>query len=156
MENEQQQQEQQKTENTSDVDYIKVISDLKHNSVPIEKYNKLKEDNQKLLNSFVNGEDIQKPNKPEKVDVAQIRESMFGVKAKQMTNLEFIDNALKLRKQILDDGGADIFVPSGHKVQTTHNDYESAQRVAKVLQECVDYADGNSEVFTDELKRRIK
>ena len=41
MENEQQ-QEQQKTENTSDVDYIKVISDLKHNSVPIEKYNKLK------------------------------------------------------------------------------------------------------------------
>ena len=154
MENEQQQEQQ--TENTSDVDYIKVISDLKHNSVPIEKYNKLKEDNQKLLNSFVNGEDIQKPDKPEKVDVAQIRESMFGVKAKQMTNLEFIDNALKLRKQILDDGGADIFVRSGHKVQTTHNHYESAQRVAKVLQECVDYADGNSEVFTDELKRRIK
>ena len=155
MENEQQ-QEQQKTENTSDVDYIKVISDLKHNSVPIEKYNKLKEDNQKLLNSFVNGEDIQRPDKPEKVDVAQIRESMFGVKAKQMTNLEFIDNALKLRKQILDDGGVDIFVPTGHKVQTTNNDYESAQRVAKVLQECVDYASGNSEVFTDELKRRIK
>ena len=156
MENEQQQQEQQKTENTSDVDYIKALNDLKHNSVPIEKYNKLKEDNQKLLNSFVNGEDIQKPDKPEKVDVAQIRESMFGVKAKQMTNLEFIDNALKLRKQILDDGGADIFVPTGHKVQTTHNDYERAQRVANVLQECVDYASGNPEVFTDELKRRIK
>lgn len=154
MENEQ--QEQPKNENTSDVDYIKALNDLKHNSVPIEKYNKLKEDNQKLLNSFVNGEDIQKSEKPEKVDVAQIRESMFGNKAKQMTNLDFIDNALKLRKQILDDGGADIFVPSGHKVQTTHNDYESAQRVAKVLQECVDYADGNCEVFTDELKRRIK
>lgn len=150
-------EQQQQTENTSDnVDYIQALSDLKHNSVPIEKYNKLKEDNQKLLNSFVNGENIQQDNKVEKVDVAQIRESMFGVKAKQMTNLEFIDNALKLRKQILDDGGADIFVPSGHKVQTTHNDYESAQRVAKVLQECVDYADGNCEVFTDELKRRIK
>lgn len=148
--------EQQQTENTSDVDYIQALNDLKHNSVPIEKYNKLKEDNQKLLNSFVNGEDIQKIDKPEKVDVAQIRESMFGKKAKQMTNLDFIDNALKLRKQILDDGGADIFVPTGHKVQTTHNDYESAQRVAKVLQECVDYASGNPEVFTDELKRRIK
>lgn len=153
MENEQ----QTTTENTSDnVDYIQALNDLKHNSVPIEKYNKLKEDNQKLLNSFVNGENIETEQKPEKVDVAQIRESMFGNKAKQMTNLDFIDNALKLRKQILEDGGADIFVPSGHKVQTTHNDYESAQRVAKVLQECVDYADGNCEVFTDELKRRIK
>ena len=49
----------------------------------------------------------------------------------------------------------DPFVPVGNKITPTDEDFQKAEKVAKVLQECVDYADGNPAVFVDELKRNI-
>jgi hypothetical protein len=37
----------------------------------------------------------------------------------------------------------------------TDEDVRTAQKVADVLQECVDYAEGDSAVFTNELQRRL-
>lgn len=136
-------------------DYISAINEIKQNTVSKDQYLKLKEDNRKLLDSLVNGGQLEKEEIKKPVDIEGLRNDLFGDKPKQMNNLDFISNALKLRIAIIENGGLDPFVPTGHKVQTTHNDYESAQRVADVLQECVDYADGNPEVFNDELKRRI-
>ena len=53
------------------------------------------------------------------------------------------------------EGELDPFVPIGNKIKPTDDDFAKADKVAAVLQECVDYADGDSNVFTDELKRRI-
>ena len=49
----------------------------------------------------------------------------------------------------------DPFVPTGSKIKPTDEDFAKAKKVADTLQECVDYADGDPDVFTDELKRRI-
>lgn len=136
-------------------DYISAINEMKQNTVSKEQYLKLKEENRKLLDSLVNGQQVEQKEVKKPVDIEELRKDLFGVKNKQMNNLDFVSNALKLRTAIIENGGQDPFVPVGHKVQTTHNDYESAQRVADVLQECVDYADGNPEVFNDEFKRRI-
>ena len=53
------------------------------------------------------------------------------------------------------NGEMDPLVPVGNKITPTDEDFQKAEKVAKVLQECVDYADGNPAVFVDELKRNI-
>ena len=61
---------------------------------------------------------------------------------------------MELRKQLIAKGEPDPFLPVGQQIQPTDFDIQTADKVASVLQECVDYADGDSEVFTNELMRR--
>ena len=55
----------------------------------------------------------------------------------------------------MDEGGREPFVPAGSHANVEDSDYATAEKVATVLQECIDYADGNPEVFTMELNRRM-
>ena len=137
-------------ENVDDsVDYIEAIKEIKQNSVDREAYNKLREENKRLLNSLVNGESID-VKKEEPVDIDELRDKLFN---KESTNLEYISNALKLREELMKQGKPDPFLPAGKNIIPTEEDIKTADRVAKVLQECVDYADGDSNVFTNELQR---
>lgn len=139
---------QQETVNDS-IDYIEAIKEIKQNSVDKEAYNKLLEENKRLLNSLVNGESID-VKKEEPVDIDQLRNDIFN---KESTNLEYITNALKLREELIKQGKPDPFLPAGKNIIPTEEDIKTANRVAEVLQECVDYADGDSNVFTNELQR---
>ena len=67
-----------------------------------------------------------------------------------------VTKTLQLRQSIIDAGKDDPAVPSGHMYSPTSVDKESAQKVADILQECVDIADGNTGVFMSELQRVIK
>lgn len=137
------------------IDYIKAIKEIKENSVDKETYLKLKEENKKLLNSLVNGENLPVETQEKKVDIEVLRQELFGMKHKTLNNLEFVDKALKLRNALIEKGENDPFVATGSKIKPTDEDYAKAEKVAKVLQECVDYADGDPNVFTDELNRKI-
>ena len=139
---------QQETVNDS-IDYIEAIKEIKQNSVDREAYNKLREENKRLLNSLVNGESID-VKKEEPVNIDELRDKLFN---KESTNLEYISNALKLREELMKQGKPDPFLPAGKNIIPTEEDIKTANRVAKVLQECVDYADGDSNVFTNELQR---
>lgn len=135
--------------------YIEAIKEMKANTVDKSAYLKLKEENKQLLNSLVTGQGIEVQNKEEPVNIDELRKEMFSSKRKDMNNLDFVENALKLRKALMEKGEMDPFVPRGNKITPTDEDFTKAEKVASVLQECVDYADGDSAVFTDELKRRI-
>lgn len=139
----------QQEEVNDSVDYIEAIKEIKQNSVDREVYNKLREENKRLLNSLVNGESID-VKKEEPVDIDELRDKLFN---KESTNLEYISNALKLREELMKQGKPDPFLPAGKNIIPTEEDIKTADRVAKVLQECVDYADGDSNVFTNELQR---
>ena len=52
------------------------------------------------------------------------------------------------------EGKPDPFLPIGKQIMPTNEDIEAANRVAEVFQSCVDYAEGDSAVFTNELQRR--
>ena len=137
-------------ENVNDsIDYIEAIKEIKQNSVDKEAYNKLREENKRLLNSLVNGESVD-VKKEEPVNIDELRDKLFN---KESTNLEYISNALKLREELMKQGKPDPFLPAGKNIIPTEEDIKTADRVAKVLQECVDYADGDSNVFTNELQR---
>lgn len=139
----------QQEEVNDSIDYIEAIKEIKQNSVDREAYNKLREENKRLLNSLVNGESIG-TKKEEPVDIDQLRNDIFN---KESTNLEYITNVLKLREELMKQGRPDPFLPAGKNIIPTEEDIKTANRVAKVLQECVDYADGDSNVFTNELQR---
>lgn len=135
--------------------YIEAIREMKANTVDKEAYRKLQEENKQLLNSLVNGETIETENAEQKESIEELRTKLFGTKRKDLTNLEFVDNSLKLRDALMESGEMDPFVPVGSKIKPTDEDFAKAKKVAEVLRECVDYAEGNPDVFTDELKRRI-
>lgn len=146
--------EQNNVENDSN-HYIEAIKEMKANTVDKETYLKLKEENKQLLNSLVNGEEIKGQDAEQKESIEELRSKLFGTKRKDLNNLDFVENALKLRDALMEAGETDPFVPTGSKIQPTDEDFAKAKKVADTLQECVDYAEGDPDVFTDELKRRI-
>lgn len=142
--------EEQTDINTTE-DYIKTIQDLKTNTVSKDIYLKQVEDNKKLLEALANGETVETGKKVSHRPVQEIRDDLFN---KENNNLQFWTKALELRGAVLEDEGKDIFLPVGHEYQVTDADINAANKVADVVQQCIDYAEGDSMVFTNELQRR--
>ena len=137
-----------------DVDkYISTINDLKKNSVSSEEFLKLKEENRKLLNSIVSGESVKSESSPKADTVESLRERY--VNADNMTNLEYIQTALSLREELLSRGENDPFTPYGKSIVATTEDKQMANDVAEFLQGLVDVADGDPDIFQNELQRRL-
>lgn len=141
-----------RTDDQQEIDYIAAIKELRDNSIPKEQYNKLKAENSQLLRSLINGEKIEGIDETEIPDVCELRKQLFSGEA-ELNNLEYVTKALELRDALIADGKPDPFLPYGEKIAPTNEDIEAANRVSKVLQECVDYADGDSTIFTNELQR---
>lgn len=133
------------------VDYIEAINTLKANSVDRSKYEALKAENKKLLDSIVNGTEVALPH-DEKKSIEELRANYLK---EDQSNLDYISNALKLREALMAEGNPDPFLPVGEQILPTDEDIATANKVAEVLQECVDYAEGDSNVFTNELQRRL-
>ena len=132
-------------------DYLAAINELKQNSVNREDYNKLKAENKKLLDSIVNNVPVEVQS-PQRKSIEELRAAYLK---EDQTNLEYISNALKLREALISEGKPDPFLPIGEQILPTDEDIAAANKVASVLQECVDYAEGDSAVFTNELQRRL-
>ena len=137
-------------------DYLATIKQLKENTVSKETYLKLKEQNKQLLDSVVNGQTMEQqiPQK-EPVDIDALRTDLYGMNS-NLSSLEYVDKTLQLRKALMEKGEPDPFVvKAGKTVSPETSDFEKAERVAEALQECVDIADGNPDVFNNEFRRRL-
>ena len=143
--------EQRVEESNPDTDYVAAIKELKEKTVSKESYQKLRDENKKLLQSLVNGEQIQA--EVEKPDINELRKELFNEDS-NIDNVTFISKALELRTALIENGEPDPFLPVGKRITPTDEDISAANRVATVLQECVDYAQGDSQAFTNELQRR--
>lgn len=134
------------------VDYISAINEIKQNSVSKEAYDKLKKENKQLLDSLVNGKEIELESKP--VDVNELRKKLFNPDG-SLSNLDYVSTALQLRDALIEQGEPDPFLPVGEKVVISDDDIAKAENVASVLQDMVDIADGNNVVFNQEYQRRV-
>ena len=147
----------EETSNDS-ADYIHALNELKQNSVSREQYEKLKNENKELLNTLINGGQVEMIDPSTKPSIQELRNELFSKDAaeKGMTNLEFVSKSLELRDAIIESGGTDPFLPVGKGIELTRDDYEAAEFTAQQFRECIDIAQGNSEVFTNELMRRTQ
>lgn len=135
------------------IDYVAAINELKQNTVSKEQYEKLKKENGQLLDALVNNKQLDIP-KEEPVDINKLRANLFNAD-QGITNLEYIDNALRLREALIAKGEQDPFLPIGSKVQPTVEMAEKAENVAKGLKEMIEFADGDAGIFNAEYQRRV-
>ena len=139
-------------------DYLAAIKELKQNSVDRSEYDKLRAENKKLIDAVVNGQPGQEEQvvvKHSKEQIDDLRNELFN-SPKELSNLEYITKAMELREALMENGEPDPFLPVGKQISPTRDDLEGAEKVAQVYKECIDYAEGDSEVFTNELMRRTR
>ena len=139
-------------------DYINAIKELKQNSVDRSEYEKLRAENKKLIDTVVNGlpgQEEQVVVKHSKEQIDDLRNELFN-SPRELNNLEFITKAMELREALMENGEPDPFLPVGKQISPTRDDIEGAEKVAQVYKECIEYAEGDSEVFTNELMRRTR
>ena len=139
-------------------DYLAAIKELKENSVNRSEYDKLRAENKKLIDAVVNGQSGQEEpvfTKHSKEQIDDLRNELFN-SPKELNNLEYITKAMELREALMENGEPDPFLPVGKQISPTRDDLEGAEKVAQVYKECIDYAEGDSEVFTNELMRRTR
>lgn len=145
----------QTTETIDNNQYIEALNQLKANSVDKAEYDKLKAENKKLLDSIVNGTEVALPA-VEKSSISDLRQKLVNSSEDGLSSLEYTETALKLRERLIEEGEEDPFVPHGSQYSPTQLDYDRAHRVAAILQECVDRADGDDATFLAELNKRTK
>ena len=139
-------------------DYLAAIKELKQNSVDRSEYDKLRAENKKLIDAVVNGQSGQEEpvfTKHSKEQIDDLRNELFN-SPRDLNNLEYITKAMELREALMENGEPDPFLPVGKQISPTRDDLEGAEKVAQVYKECIDYAEGDSEVFTNELMRRTR
>ena len=138
-------------------DYIKAIQDLKENSVSKEDYQKLKEDNQKLIQALKDGTPNPLVKSEERKDINELRKELFNNLEGGVPNLEMAKKLVELRKEILKDPKAfDPALPNGNGYNFNAYDEEKAQQVFDCLEHCINYAEGDNELFTQEFLRHIR
>jgi len=133
--------------------YIAAIEEMKANTVSRDAYNKLRNENKQLLDALVSGKEL--PQEPvAKPSVDDLRKKLFS--GEDMSNLEYVETALSLRDVLIENGERDPFLPYGDKVDITPDQIDAANKVAAGLREMVDFAEGDSGVFSAEYQRRVK
>ena len=139
-------------------DDLAAIKELKENSVNRSEYDKLRAENKRLIDAVVNGQPGQEEQvvvKHSKEQIDDLRNDLFN-SPRELNNLEYVTKAMELREALMENGEPDPFLPVGKQISPTRDDIEGAEKVAQVYKECIEYAEGDSEVFTNELMRRTR
>ena len=139
-------------------DYLAAIKELKENSVNRSEYEKLRAENKRLIDTVINGAPGQEEpafTKHSKEQIDDLRNELFN-SPRELNNLEYVTKAMELREALIENGEPDPFLPVGKQISPTRDDLEGAEKVAQVYRECIEYAEGDSEVFTNELMRRTR
>lgn len=144
-----------KQEGGSAEELIKKIDEMKQNTVSKELYEAEKETNRKLAEYIMDGKGENPLANAEKQKELSKDELKKILASEDTNNLEYAKASLALRKKVMDEGGRDPFLPVSSQQPITSIDVEGAEKVAKVLQECVDEADGDPETFTFLFGKRI-
>ena len=144
------QKNEKKPEENSNVELAKALKEARENSVSKEEYERLQQENKRLVSEIINGEGNVGNGQPapEKVDIKALREELYGPKGADLSNLDFWKKTLQLRNAVIEQEGYDPFLPHGAKIKPNEQDVERAEAVAKTVEKCIEDANGNSEVFT--------
>lgn len=132
--------------------YIEAIKEMKANSVSKDAYKKLQDENKKLLESLIAGETIEAPKTTveEKVDLNALRKHLDEAESP----IDYCKTSLKLHEETLKQLGYNDYLPNGKKIRPTKEDEEKANLFIEQIKECIDYADGDDQLFIQELQRR--
>ena len=135
-------------------DYIAQIQEMKKTHVSRDVYDKQLEENRRLLNALVSGEQLGQPAPEDSIIdyKEEWRKLVFSDEPK--TNLDYVKKVLEIREAGLRQG-ENINMPFGAKAEYTDNDEAETEFIAQALQECVDKANGNPMAFNFYLSEKM-
>lgn len=135
--------------------YIDTINNLKATTVSRSEYDKVRDENKKLLEAMVNGrtDESASTEATSKPTIQELRNKAYGKYADKLTDLEYVTTVLDLRDALLEKEGIDHMIPSGKKYSPDINDQHCAQKAYEGLRHCVDIANGDNDVFIREVTR---
>ena len=140
-------------ENTTDT-YLAEIERLKDTTVSKEDYNKLVEENKKLIGTLARNEKREtEAAKPAGPTLKELNAALCA--DVELSNLDYAKLSLAQRKAAIAAGKNDPYLPYGHNIKPTPDDIRKADLVAQTLQECIDEANGSSNAFTARLQDRL-
>lgn len=140
----------------SNMVYINTINELKANSVSKDKYEKLVQERDGLVEALKSGQQVTLVEPQEEESIDELRAELYGDPDKPWRATEYIAKTLKLREKVMANGDRDPFLPNGNDYQVNSEDERYAQLMADTYQECLDYAQGDDQLFINELMRRTK
>lgn len=150
--------ENEKVEIKPEDDYIQMFQEFKKNSVSKADYDKLKEENKRLVASIFNG-DSELPDQDEEEAQPQVRSKEEVLKSikdnvailfsedSNMTNLEGAQRIIQYHDDMLEYNGTDIFANTGDKFLSSADDKISPQRTYDYLKKCVESSQGDPTAF---------
>ena len=135
---------------------LEQLEALRANTVDKAEYERVVAERNQMFQSLASQPRPNAAPEAPKVDptkrMAELRASLYGEDC-QLSNLDYWKNTLELRQLILDQGGRDPFLPYGKDNAIDDDDIKTVSRVVAGVQSCIDYADGDSDIFTNELQR---
>lgn len=136
-------------------EYIDQINELKRTSVSRTEYDKIKEENRTLLSNLVNGTTsvVAEEAPAERESLDELRNRVFN---NPKNDLEYVAGILEIRDRVMENGGADPFVNDNGRYQATNEDYMEAENTAQGLRHCVEVANGDNQVFIQEITRIMR
>ena len=133
--------------------YIDTIEQLKSTTVPKEDYNKLVEENKKLISTLARNEKRDEAVKPAGPTLKELNAELCA--DIELSNLDYAKLSLAQRNAAIAAGKNDPYLPYGHNIKPTPDDIRKADLVAKTLKDCIDEANGSSNAFTARLQDRL-
>ena len=136
--------------------YIAELERIKKDMVPKSEYDRIVSENAKLAGALADRDYSSDTERPEDNDqkIAALRKNLYGGGKKYRSDLEYFTDTLDLRHRLMEKGEGDPFLPCNSAYVPNEADEVRAQEIAGSIQEAVDYADGDPEVFTVEMRRR--
>ena len=131
------------------------VIDIKKNFVRREELEAANKKYDTLVKGILEGQTPDLGGDESKPDISKLRKELYHSE-EQLSNLEVVSKTLQLRQAIIDEGGDDPFLPTFAQASPTQADIDAAQRVAKLLQEAVDKAEGDEAAFNASLNKLIR
>ena len=136
--------------------YIAELNRIRSEMVARSDYDRVVSENSKLARAVADydySSDIDSPENNDQI-IAALRKNLYGGGKKYRNDLEYFTDTLNLRQRLMDKGEGDPFLPCNSAYVPNEADEVRAQEIAESIQEAVDYADGDPEVFSVEMRRR--
>lgn len=125
-------------------DYLATIQELKQNTVSREAYDKMRDENKKLLETIINGGQMEAPAENTNIDYNKLlHETIFE---KKSNNLDYIDAFVTAYESAVKEG-IKYAMPFGPKAEYSEMDEEVCDFTAKKLREIIDKSNGNEKSF---------
>lgn len=145
--------DEQVIEQNDNLAYIQTIQELRETTIDRNVYNKLKDERDMLVKTLASGGSLTAVEVEQARSLAECRADFLK---KSKTQCEYMRKLLDLREAAIREGESDPFVAVGHKVKPTQADYDRAQEVADIYEECLEYAAGDDKVLINEVYRRMR